>query len=261
MLAFSWATPGKTGYGIYVRGLSPEDEPRNLTDGSSQDYGPAWSPDGRTIAFRRGGSHSAIYLVPVSGEQPHLLAPIAHQNYETLPQMSWSPDGKWIAAPDRESDGSTNLYLFSTGTGDRRRLTSNTEGTDHAPAFSPDGKLLAFASCASGVVQCDVKVMTLGKRYGDIGLPRQVTDQRSFIRGVTWSSDGRSLVYAAGISRGGNQPTSLWRISLNPPGMPERIDLGGSAARHPALSPSGDMLAYTRFDPGNWHLMLISHIR
>jgi hypothetical protein len=41
--------------------------------------------------------------------------------------------------------------------------------------------------------------------------------------------------------------------------MPVRIDLAGSDARHPTISPATELLAYTRLN--NWHLMMISNFR
>jgi serine/threonine protein kinase/Tol biopolymer transport system component len=255
-VAFSWRRGGRSGYGIYVRSVESENTPVALTEGNYEDWGPAWSPDGGRIAFRRRGGQSGIYWVSASGGPENLIAPIARQNQETLPQLSWSRDGKWIAAPDRGSLGSTQIYLIATETGERRPLTSNTIGTDHAPAFSPDGKALAYASCRSGVYPCDVYVIDFGRDLA----PRQerrITDQGLYLRGIAWLPDGRSLVYSAG--RRSSAETSLWRVAVNPPGLPEPIDLAGTQARHPTISFTGGLLAYTRLN--NWSLMMIQNFR
>jgi Tol biopolymer transport system component len=254
-VAFSWHRDVRSGYGIYVRLVKGEEAPASLTDGNSEDWGPAWSPNGRRIAFRRRGGESGIYWVKASGGPANLITPIARQDQETLPQLSWSHDGKWIAAPDRDS-GTTHIYLFAVESGERRALTSNATGTDHAPAFSPDGKSLAYASCRSGVSQCDVYVIDLGRDL----MPKQrrrITDQGVYIRGIAWLPDGHSLVYSAGSTR--SQDTFLWRVAVNPPGLPERIDMAGARARHPAISLTGGLLAYTRLN--NWTLMLIKNFR
>ncbi|HUA57541.1 MAG TPA: protein kinase [Verrucomicrobiae bacterium] len=257
-VAFSWSTPGHAGYGLYVRPVWTDEPARELTDGGVDDWGSAWSPDGHAIAFRRSGRQPGIYLVPPAGGQPQLLAPIGHQNSQTLPQMSWSPDGKWIAAPDRDASGGTQICLFQSRSGEKRPITSNPGGIDHAPAFSPNGKSLAFTSCEAGPTQCDVYVIDVAA--GSIPrTQRQVTHQGFYTRGIAWAPDGRSLVYAAGPGMG--QPTYLWRVSVNPPGTPERIDLAGARANHPAISRAGQLLAYTDFSPGNWRLKLIENFR
>jgi Tol biopolymer transport system component len=85
----------------------------------------------------------------------------------------------------------------------------------------------------------------------------RITDQGLYIRGLAWLPNGRSIVYAAGKNQ--SQETVLWRVSVNPPGLPERIDLAGARVRHPAVSLAGGLLAYTRFD--NWSLMVIRNFR
>jgi len=255
-VAFSWHPGSGYAYGIYVRPLSTDAEPRSLTSGAYEDWGPAWSPDGRTIAFRRGGAQPGIYRVPTSGGTESLLAPIARQGHETLPQMSWSRGGKWIAAPDRDPLGGTQIYLFPTGAGEKRKITSNATGTDHAPAFSPDGKWLAYASCMADVSQCDVYVLGLGPDAHPKS-SRRITERGAYIRGVAWLPDSRSLVYAAGDRASGN--TFLWRAALDPPSLPRRLDVAGSQVRHPAVSLAGGLLAYTNLQ--NWNLMGIENFR
>lgn len=227
-----------------------------LTEGIAEDWGPTWSPDGRRIAFRRQRGDTGIYWVNATGGAESLVAPIARQGQETLPQMSWSRDGKWIAAPDRDASGATQIYLFAVASGEKRVLTSDASGTDHAPAFSPDGKSLAYASCAGAVFPCDLYLMKMTRDLGPQRL-RRITEQGVYIRGLTWLPDGRSLVYSAGSTV--STETSLWRVSVDPPGPPQRIDMAGSQARHPVISMTGGLLAYTRL--GKWNLMMIQNFR
>ncbi len=249
-VAFAWKQSGLSGFAIAIRNLKADDPPVALTSGMFEDWGPAWSPDGRRVAFRRRYGQDGIYWVGTAGGPEHFLAPIGKQDQETLPQMSWSRDGKWIAAPDRDDSGATHIYLISIHSGEKRQLTDNHSGIDHAPAFGPDGKSLAYASCRSGASLCDVYVIDVAS-----GERRQITEQSLYLRGIAWAPDRRSIVFSAGRTRSAN--TSLYRVSANSPAVPARIDLAGSDARHPTISAASDLLAYTRLN--NWHLMMISN--
>lgn len=252
-LAFSWERG--PGYQIWIRPIAEGASPIQLTSGTAEDWGPAWSRDGHRIAFRRRSRAWGIYWIDAVGGAPNLVASIAPQNQLTLPQMSWSANGEWIAAPDRDSSGATRLYLFSVSTGERRPLTDNSIGTAHAPAFSPDGRSLAYALCAPAVFPCDVYVADL-KRDLSPARTRRITHQDLYIRGIAWAADGRSIVYSASLyeSDGG---TYLYRVPLHSPGAPRRIDLAGVGMRHPAIA--GGLLAVTKLP--DWHLFVIENFR
>jgi WD40 repeat protein len=106
--------------------------------GDSFESSPAWSADGRTIAFAAGPWNAGpagsgwIYTVPASGGRPHL---IVHRRGATDP--TWA--GTTIAF-SVVVNGSTSLELVDLTTDDTARSVSG-----EAPAFSPDGTELAFA--------------------------------------------------------------------------------------------------------------------
>jgi eukaryotic-like serine/threonine-protein kinase len=256
-VAFSWQPRGTSGFGIFVKRMNSAEPERQLTSaGGEEDWGAAWSPDGRTIAFRRRqAGHFGIYTVSANGGDARFLAALGPERQETLPQMSWSHDGKWIAAPDRDSTG-TQLYLFSTLTGERRLLTRNAGGTDHAPAFSPDGKKLAYTSCIQRDYPCDIYVIEFARDMTP-RVVRRTTEINAYVRGIAWLPGGRELVYSAAPRS--SPETSLWRLPLDPPGEPVPITLAGQRAHHPAIASAGATLVFTRMI--DWNLKVIRNFR
>jgi dipeptidyl aminopeptidase/acylaminoacyl peptidase len=140
---------------------------RRLTRGPA-DSAPAWSPDGRRLAFLRGGDGPAqIWLLPVGGGEAEAVTDLASGAGAPV----WSPDGTRIAfsAPvggtgedpsvirriDYQADGAgllrgvrKHLFVLDVATGKSRQVT---EGDWHAgePAWSPDSTRLAFGAATA----------------------------------------------------------------------------------------------------------------
>ena len=82
----------------------------NLTNNPADDGGPAWSPDGRQIAFvsDRDGD-SEIYVMNADGSHQTNLT----DNPEAIIWPAWSPDGRQIAFDFRVRDGNTDIYVVN----------------------------------------------------------------------------------------------------------------------------------------------------
>ena len=108
---------------------------------------PAWSPDGRFIAFVRSGqAEPGFYVVPALGGSERKVAAIPVFPTHVPPiTVDWSPDAKWLVITDT-SVRPPPLALVSVDDGQKRPLTSPsaTSYGDFEPAFSPDGRWLAF---------------------------------------------------------------------------------------------------------------------
>ena len=128
--------------------------PRNLTQHPAKDVRPAWSPDGRRIAFvsRRDGN-SEIYVMNADGSgKRNLTRDRASDDYPT-----WSPDGRRIAflrgrlaqlpgRPRRDRFYSYHLYVMNADGSGLRRLTRNQTGDVSVSqlVWSPDGRTIYF---------------------------------------------------------------------------------------------------------------------
>ena len=112
------------------------------------DSEPNFSPDGRTIAFARGGD---IYSVRPDGSGQRQLT--SGPEFDSLPKVA--PNGKYVVFERRTAaGGAAALYTVGATGGGLRALTSG--ANDHEAAFSPDGKAIVFVrSAASGTAVND----------------------------------------------------------------------------------------------------------
>jgi Tol biopolymer transport system component len=96
-VAFAWDGEKGDNFDIYVK-LVGAGTPLRLTNNPADEYGPAWSPDGRYIAFCRvQGEHSDIWMIPALGGAERRLG----ESAACRSGLSWSPDGKFLALSDR----------------------------------------------------------------------------------------------------------------------------------------------------------------
>ena len=249
-VAFAWDGEDRDNTDIYVK-LVAGGEPLRLTTNPAVDRFPAWSPDGSQIAFlRRSEGSGGIFLVPPIGGIERKLAESPHFGGERFSGLSWSPDGKFLAVPDRRSpEEPFAIFLVTVESGAKERLTSPPAQSlaDHSPAFSPDGRTLAFIRRSASVVADVYLVQVAG------GEPRRLTFNDTWTLGLAWTQDGREIVFSS--PQGGL--FNLWRISSFG-GMPELLSGTGGGAIYPAISRQGSRLIYSRQtrDKNIWRLEL-----
>src|SRR6185436_6196075 len=205
-VAFSWNGPNEDNFDIYVKLVGPG-EPHRLTSDPGQDRSPAWSPDGRQIAFARVAGvfpnmlRAGIHLIPALGggaERRVAEIGLPWSLTTTAGLLAWTPDGKWLVASDRSSDTApSEIWLISPETGERRRLTTASGGVgDTGATISPDGRVLAFCRFATASVG-DVYLAPLGPAYAP-GAAVRLTREGRLVGGPAWTADGRRLLYSVG---------------------------------------------------------------
>jgi dipeptidyl aminopeptidase/acylaminoacyl peptidase len=139
---------------------------------------PAWSPDGRRLAYIRvdnGHETSELWVVRADGSALHGLS-IVH----AAQSPSWSPDGRWIAYV---GDGGLSEVL-ADGSGKRLLLRRDVS----SPTWSPDGSRLAYVERRGGTVSTSL----LDVRTGAIHV---VEHHRGSPGPIAWSPDARWLAY------------------------------------------------------------------
>ncbi len=109
---------------------------------------------------------------------------------------------------------------------------SSLPSSDFAPAFSPDGRRLAYASCAASIAGCHVYVIELDAALAPTAPARRV-DHPSvlIISSLVWTRDGRAVVYSA---QPGPFMAYLWQVAADGTRPPARIEVAGRGATMPA---------------------------
>ena len=149
---------------------------------------------------------------------------------------AWLPDGNGLVVADRSSsEEPVALFLLSTETGGKRRLTSPPAESvgDSGPAFSPDGRTLAFVRTARYVV-ADLYELSLSGDLTPQEDPQRLTFENGPIQSPVWMPDGRRIVFSRGFDAPG-----LWRVSVSGSGRPERLAVASQFPMSPAISRQG----------------------
>ena len=132
-----------------------------------------------------------------------------------------------------------HIEIVTIADGARRKLTDPPSAHigDISPAFSPDGRHVAFVRSISGGLG-DVFVTSV-----DGGAPTQVTADNADVLGVDWEPDGRHLVFSSDRSGGIN----LWRVPVGG-GEPALVAGGSAKVKHPSVARRAGSIAYE-----DWH--------
>lgn len=180
---------------------------------------PAWSPDGRNIAFESDRDakrdQNDIYIMDVaSGEVRRLTY---HPLYDG--NAAWSPNGDWLAFVSSR-DGLTSLYVIDASGEEIRRLLDPTQGA-WDPAWDSSGELIYYSTVRQGRAQTnvvDVESGSLTQMPDEVPWNRGHIVSTSYQRAVFLSSDEGELDLYTCDLEGGN--VRRLHTGLEHPGAP-----------------------------------------
>lgn len=177
---------------------------RKITTGEGRFYLPAWSPDGKRLSFLRDRFGQADILIKDIGTGAEQVVSTIRREEGRWSADSgtllgnvgpeWSPDGRALLFADRlfADAGVGGIYRVELSGGARRQITvAAGEQRDFSPRVSPDGKTLAFVRYFS---HGHGELFTVSV---DGGQPHQLTHDNRDIQGLSWSKEGKSLIFCS----------------------------------------------------------------
>jgi TolB protein len=208
-----------------------------LTDGKDAASEPAWSPDGKRIAFARSGF---IWVMRANGSHLEQVTDPGRSPRDGHP--AWSPNGRKIAF-----ERFPGIWIMRLDGSGLRRLEHSDKRFERAPDWSPNGSRIAFSSVRrsgeDGVFHA-TELWTMGVHGHD---RVRLTEDGGWIYDPSWSPDGARIAFmatddpeAAGdrFWIGVIDAAGTNEVVLNPTGATAPLDFS------PSWAPAGNRIAF-----------------
>ena len=244
-IAFAWYADAAN-EDIFIQPVNSH-APVRITTDPARDFSPSWSSDGASIAFLRTMSgRTEIFTVHLAGGPERKLGEVSANPAAFCKQLDWSRTENRLALTEWRSppSGGSAVVILSPADGkETRRIPIPQSGFVCAPAFSPDGRSVAFLS-GPDFRAADVHVVSVNG-----GHERRVTNDARMMQGLTWAPDGASLVYS--LRKSG--PFGLWRVALDGSAATPLLETGNDVV-DPYWGRTGTGLMFVRdlWDTNLW---------
>ena len=176
-----------------------------LVEHPAQDFLLGWAPDGKSVLFAsdRTGNWSA-WLVPVAGGKRVGEPKLVRRDMGRIRPLGFTRQGAFYYGVD---DKGFNIYAATLGGETPSLLVQRFLGSNSGPAWSPDGRQLAYLSHRSP----PPRTTTLCVREVATGKEREFAPDFVFFKYLEWSPDGRFLLFRGKSLKG---ETGSYRLDL-----------------------------------------------
>ena len=219
-----------------------------LTISAGFDVQPAWSPDGKRVAFvsNRHDPNGEIYVMNADGTAVQRLTFDDH--LDEAP--TWSKDGKRIGFVSTRDDEQGEIYVMDAADGGGVSRLTDFTGTDGEPAWSPDGKQIAFVSGRDAPTGSQTELYVVNVDTKQVS---RLTWEGVRVQAPSWAPGGKQIAF-----------NTLAQVPAGPDGSAVLVqdihvlDLdghrvtrltggpGGTDEFEPSWSPDGKLIAFVR---------------